>query len=48
MSYAEQYQQIVQEFMAGLPDGARTIVEQNFAEIMSADYGENALNVGAT
>lgn len=48
MSYAEQYQQIVQDFMAGLPDEARTTVEQNFSEIMSADYGDNALNEGST
>lgn len=34
--------------MAGLPDDVRTTVEQNFAEIMSADYGENALNEGST
>lgn len=48
MNYADQYQQIVQEFMAGLPDEARGIVEQNFGEIMSADYGDNALNEGST
>ena len=48
MSYAEQYQQMVQEFMAGLPDEIRDIVEQSFGEIMSADYGDNALNVGST
>lgn len=48
MSYAEQYQQVVQEFMAGLPDDAKKIVEQNFAEIMSVDYGDNALKEGAT
>lgn len=48
MSYAEQYQQIVQEFMSGLPDEDRATVEQNFAEIMSANYGEHALKVGAT
>lgn len=48
MRYADQYQQIVQDFLAGLPDEAKPIVEQSFAEIMSADYGDNALNEGAT
>lgn len=48
MSYTEQYQHIVEEFMAGLPDDAKKIVEQNFTEIMSADYGDNALKEGAT
>lgn len=48
MNYAEQYQQIVQEFMESLPSDAKNIVEQNFVEIMSADHGNNALNEGAT
>ena len=48
MSYSEQYQQIVQEFMAGLPDEAQAIVMKNFEEIMSSDFGDNALNEGAT
>lgn len=47
MSYAEQYQQIVQQFMAGLTDDARTVVEQSFAEIMSSPWGDNALKEGA-
>lgn len=46
MRYTEQYQQIVQEFMAGLPADARPAVEQNFVEIMAADYGDNALKEG--
>lgn len=48
MRYAEQYQQIVQDFIASLPDDAKSIVQQNFAEIMSADYGDNALKVNDT
>jgi len=48
MSYAEQYQEVVTNFMAQLDDEARAIVEQNFAEIMSINYGENALSEGDT
>lgn len=48
MSYAEQYQQIVQQFMAGLPEEVQAIVMKNFEEIMSSDYGDKALNEGST
>ena len=48
MSYAEQYQKIVEEFMAGLPDEARAIVEKNFEHIMSSDFGNKALTTGDT
>ena len=46
MSYAEQYQKIVEEFMAGLPEEDRATVEQGFAYIMSNDFGESALKEG--
>jgi len=44
MTYAEQYQDIVQEFMAGLPEEAQAIVMKNFEEIMTSDFGAKALN----
>ena len=47
MTYAEQYQNIVQEFMAGLPEEAQTIVMKNFEEIMTSDFGAKALNEGS-
>ena len=43
MSYAEQYQKIVDDFMAGLPDEARTTVAKNFEYIMASDFGNKAL-----
>lgn len=46
MRFAEQYQQIVQEFMNNLPDEAKTIVNENFEEIMSSSYGDKALKEG--
>lgn len=47
MTYAEQYQNIVQEFMAGLPEEAQAIVMKNFEEIMTSDFGAKALNEGS-
>ncbi|MFK5913440.1 MAG: peroxiredoxin-like family protein [Woeseiaceae bacterium] len=46
MSYAEQYQKVVQEFMASLPEDTLTTVEKGFEYIMSSDFGENALKEG--
>ena len=47
MTYAEQYQNVVQEFMAGLPEEAQATVMKNFEEIMTSDFGAKALNEGS-
>ena len=46
MSYAEQYQKIVQDFMSSLPEDTATTVGKGFEYIMSSDFGNNALNEG--
>lgn len=46
MSYTEQYQEIVNKFMAGLSEDNRAAVGKNFEYIMSADFGDKALKVG--
>ena len=48
MKYADQYKQIVDNFIAGLPDDAQATVAENFEYIMSSDFGSQALNTGDT
>ena len=46
MSYAEQYQKIVQQFMSNLPEDTATTVGKNFEYILSSDFGDKALSEG--
>lgn len=46
MSYAEQYQKIVQQFMSNLPEDTATTVSKNFEYILSSDFGDKALSEG--
>lgn len=46
MSYAEQYQKVVQDFMSALPEDTAATVGKGFEYIMSSDFGDNALNKG--
>jgi peroxiredoxin len=46
MNYAEQYQKLVEDFIAALPEEAQTIVGNSFEYIMAANFGEDALNQG--
>jgi peroxiredoxin len=48
MNYTEQYKKIVEEFMAGLPDEARTTVAKSFDVLMSSDFGSKALTKDET
>lgn len=46
MSYAEQYKQIVQNFISSLSPEAQQIVAKSFEQIMASDDGRNALKEG--
>lgn len=46
MSYAEQYQKVVQDFMSALPEDTAVTVGEGFEYIMSSDFGTKGLNTG--
>lgn len=46
MSYAEQYQKIVQQFISNLPEDTATTVGKSFKYILSSDFGDKALSEG--
>ena len=46
MSYADQYQKIVQKFMSNLPEDTATTVGKSFEYILSSDFGDKALSEG--
>lgn len=46
MSYKEQSQKMVEEFINGLPAEAQAAVQQGFADLMASDFGEHALREG--
>lgn len=48
MSYAEQYKQIVNNFISGLTPEAQQTVAKSFEEIMHSDAGEKAMKAGNT
>lgn len=46
MSYAQQYQKIVQDFMSALPEDTAVTVGEGFEYIMSSNFGDKGLNKG--